>query len=275
MENLNNLQFIENEDNNNIDVNNNNLDQNDNNVIFTSPELESDDYLIIFFNSIPSFIYIIIISIILYNILKTEDDIFILKYIKNYLIVLLIIYNLYIIKSIFYYYNTIKFEIENTYYQILISLSYLTLDISYYISTFFGYKIYQELSFEYIINNLYKCIFIYSLLIIGIVHFCLFILRIVYVIIFYFLSISAFIENEREFIIKQGELPVILDKFLIHQKADLKHCKECIICIEDIKEGQDIICLKCSNLHFFHSKCIRKWLRNNISCPICRQQNIF
>ena len=91
-------------------------------------------------------------------------------------------------------------------------LSYLTLDISYYISSFCGYKSYQELSFDYIINNLYKCIFIYSLIIIGIVHFCLFILRIVYVIIFYFLSISAFIENEREFIIKQGELPVILDK---------------------------------------------------------------
>lgn len=45
--------------------------------------------------------------------------------------------------------------------------------------------------------------------------------------------------------------------------------KSCLICMEEYKEGMFKRLLpKCK--HFFHKKCIDKWLKKNASCPICR-----
>lgn len=43
---------------------------------------------------------------------------------------------------------------------------------------------------------------------------------------------------------------------------------ECSICLEKFKEKEKKIILKCS--HEFHKKCIKKWLNNNNTCPLCR-----
>jgi len=45
----------------------------------------------------------------------------------------------------------------------------------------------------------------------------------------------------------------------------------CSICLEDYKEGQEIITLpKCD--HIFHKPCVTKWLDINKICPICRTE---
>ncbi|KAJ4958923.1 hypothetical protein NE237_026034 [Protea cynaroides] len=42
----------------------------------------------------------------------------------------------------------------------------------------------------------------------------------------------------------------------------------CMICMDEFERGIEIAKLPCS--HFFHSKCILKWLKNKNSCPLCR-----
>jgi hypothetical protein len=44
--------------------------------------------------------------------------------------------------------------------------------------------------------------------------------------------------------------------------------KRCSICLENFKNGDDSIILPC--IHIFHSECIKKWMKNNGICPICK-----
>ena len=46
--------------------------------------------------------------------------------------------------------------------------------------------------------------------------------------------------------------------------------KKCTVCLEDFENSDKVINLTC--LHMFHSECIRKWLRKNNSCPICKNE---
>ena len=58
-------------------------------------------------------------------------------------------------------------------------------------------------------------------------------------------------------------------------KADKKHISSCVICTEDIKEGDEIMILKCPANHFFHGNCIKKWLLVKTTCPMCRSENVL
>jgi len=44
--------------------------------------------------------------------------------------------------------------------------------------------------------------------------------------------------------------------------------KSCCICLDDFKHNDSLRTLQC--LHFFHRKCIDKWLLKNRTCPICK-----
>lgn len=45
--------------------------------------------------------------------------------------------------------------------------------------------------------------------------------------------------------------------------------RECNICIDSYKEGDDIVYLPCE--HVFHKECIYNWLvKEKVNCPICR-----
>jgi hypothetical protein len=44
--------------------------------------------------------------------------------------------------------------------------------------------------------------------------------------------------------------------------------KRCSICLENYKNGDDSIILPC--IHIFHSECIKKWMKRNGICPICK-----
>ena len=55
---------------------------------------------------------------------------------------------------------------------------------------------------------------------------------------------------------------------------------DCFVMIEGdlegvIKEGEEILVLKCPGKHYFHGACIKPWLRNKMSCPTCRNSNII
>jgi hypothetical protein len=43
---------------------------------------------------------------------------------------------------------------------------------------------------------------------------------------------------------------------------------QCIICMDDFKEGEEVSTLPC--FHVFHRECIKKWLVNTHTCPICK-----
>ena len=44
--------------------------------------------------------------------------------------------------------------------------------------------------------------------------------------------------------------------------------KNCIICLEDFKNGDKAIILPC--IHIFHTECIKNWLKTQDTCPICK-----
>lgn len=43
--------------------------------------------------------------------------------------------------------------------------------------------------------------------------------------------------------------------------------EQCIICMEDIKQGATLKLLSCG--HKFHSRCIDRWLKMKARCPVC------
>ena len=44
----------------------------------------------------------------------------------------------------------------------------------------------------------------------------------------------------------------------------------CTICAVEYAADEKIILMQCDSRHFFHEDCIKKWLRINANCPICR-----
>ena len=47
---------------------------------------------------------------------------------------------------------------------------------------------------------------------------------------------------------------------------------ECIICFELFKNREYVTRLNCHEQHFFHTRCIKEWIKKgNNSCPLCRE----
>ncbi|OMJ96020.1 hypothetical protein SteCoe_396 [Stentor coeruleus] len=44
----------------------------------------------------------------------------------------------------------------------------------------------------------------------------------------------------------------------------------CTICAVEYSLGEKITVMQCDPRHFFHNDCIKKWLKINANCPICR-----
>jgi hypothetical protein len=49
----------------------------------------------------------------------------------------------------------------------------------------------------------------------------------------------------------------------------------CIICLEDFQEGQNISFLKCQCDGFYHTLCIVSWYLAHMQCPLCRTKTII
>ncbi|KAK7244304.1 hypothetical protein RIF29_39124 [Crotalaria pallida] len=46
-------------------------------------------------------------------------------------------------------------------------------------------------------------------------------------------------------------------------------CSDCVICLENFMTGESCQILPLCN-HLFHSYCIEHWLKENFTCPVCR-----
>lgn len=46
--------------------------------------------------------------------------------------------------------------------------------------------------------------------------------------------------------------------------------RECSVCIESFKNGDDVMCLPC--FHTYHKNCITPWLKTKNTCPVCKHQ---
>jgi len=54
---------------------------------------------------------------------------------------------------------------------------------------------------------------------------------------------------------------------------DVEDTLECVICLNEFKDGDDVIRLKCSKKHIFHVDCITEWIKSDHNihgCPMCR-----
>jgi hypothetical protein len=69
--------------------------------------------------------------------------------------------------------------------------------------------------------------------------------------------------------------PVDLDKLKSGLYKDLKESNKhkldtCSICFDPFKDDDECRELKCC--HMFHEKCIDPWLREHVTCPVCREE---
>ena len=44
--------------------------------------------------------------------------------------------------------------------------------------------------------------------------------------------------------------------------------KQCMICLEDYKIGEDIMTITC--MHRYHKDCVAPWIANSPTCPVCK-----
>jgi hypothetical protein len=67
---------------------------------------------------------------------------------------------------------------------------------------------------------------------------------------------------------KYKETNNVLNKYKLHYKQDLKNNNDtCCICAENLKINQ---CYELSCNHMMHRNCLKKWLCEKDTCPICR-----
>ncbi len=68
------------------------------------------------------------------------------------------------------------------------------------------------------------------------------------------------------------DVEITLDKESFSKLNCIKTKKtdeSCTICVENYKKYQNLIVLDCN--HYFHKRCIKKWLTKQSSkCPLCR-----
>ena len=63
----------------------------------------------------------------------------------------------------------------------------------------------------------------------------------------------------------------VLKNYIYIKKDDEIIGKKCLICMDKFKHKEyKRILPGCK--HYFHKKCIDKWLKKNSTCPICRQE---
>lgn len=54
------------------------------------------------------------------------------------------------------------------------------------------------------------------------------------------------------------------------RRCTKKDVGTCSVCLDDWKPKMKVTILPCD--HFFHKKCIGKWLKSSTTCPMCRHE---
>lgn len=55
-----------------------------------------------------------------------------------------------------------------------------------------------------------------------------------------------------------------------YSEVKLQGESTCSICATEYEEDSPVIVMHCDPKHYFHEECIKRWLRINATCPICR-----
>ena len=188
--------------------------------------------------------------------------------------ILLVIYAGYILNSLFRSYLIYANQSEKNILKI--SLIFISSFIStfYVFSIFISYFIYNKNEPKCFIQDNFTTIVFYGLFFIGMVNIFQLILNFLLVCASFILMVNSFLSNPSFFYAHYGVDPEII-KNLPTINADKKHESCCVICTEDIKEGDEIMILKCPAKHYFHANCIKSWLLVKTTCPMCRSENVF
>ena len=218
---------------------------------------------------IPSIFY----SLIIYSSFKDNNN-----YCDTnmYLILktLLFIYLGYIFSSLFRSYLIYKNKAEKNPLKITLLFISSIITTFYLFSIFVSYFIYTKSDSKCFVKDNLTTIVFYSLLFVGLVNIFQRIINLFLIISWLIIMINSFLSNPSHFYANYGVDPEII-KNLPTIKADKKHVSCCVICTEDIKEGDDIMVLKCPANHFFHGNCIKSWLLVKTTCPMCRSENVL
>ncbi|KAL5736312.1 hypothetical protein ACOSP7_030772 [Xanthoceras sorbifolium] len=70
--------------------------------------------------------------------------------------------------------------------------------------------------------------------------------------------------------LRQQALEKLLPPLIFGTKETLLSYEECSICLDDYKDGDLCRVFPACN-HMFHLKCIDHWLKNHLTCPVCRK----
>ena len=83
---------------------------------------------------------------------------------------------------------------------------------------------------------------------------------------------ELFIDEEKEKRKKEIEqiLNLIPNSKIIENNKSNENKEKCMICLSHFKKGDKESTLPC--LHMFHSNCIKKWMFEKSSCPICKHE---
>lgn len=144
----------------------------------------------------------------------------------------------------------------------------------YLFSIFVSYFIYAKSDSKCFVKDNLTTIVFYGLLFVGLVNIFQKIMNFCLVIGWFIYMINSFLADPSYFYANYGIDPEII-KNLPTFKADKKHISSCVICTEEIKEGDEIMILKCPGKHFFHGSCIKSWLMVKTTCPMCRSENVL
>eukprot|EP00347_Sterkiella_histriomuscorum_P015334 403357417 len=51
-----------------------------------------------------------------------------------------------------------------------------------------------------------------------------------------------------------------------------RNMEQCAICLGDYVDTDEIAELKCDQRHYFHSECLKEWLKRKLECPLCKKE---
>ena len=81
---------------------------------------------------------------------------------------------------------------------------------------------------------------------------------------------SNFINSVNEIIEQQGLTTQKIQQFEQFTADESFVGEQCVICMEDIEIGRNMMRLDCDGQHTFCQVCIEGWFDNHKTCPICR-----
>lgn len=187
---------------------------------------------------------------------------------------ILVILILFIAKSVVHSFLIKYHKLSSIISQISFSTLEIFLYISYYFSTIIAYYVYKDCPNTCFLDTTFPFFTLFVLILLGMITMVKQLVNIIVMCLTFPFMVHQFIIDPKKFYLKYGIDPEIV-KNIPTYKAHGKYCILCVICTENINEGEDIVILKCPGRHCFHSECIKQWLLRKVNCPTCRNEDVL